>query len=125
MLDKEKEIINKVVEQLSIMYKVDAEEITKIVSRKHNIVEARRMFNYYLFTEKNIRHINMYKFINGMDHATSIYHIRKIKDLFSIDKELQIKYIELLYLCDTDNFYTLHKNKIFSDTISKVFKIIK
>tara|TARA_R100001440_G_scaffold171_1_gene503 strand:- start:3856 stop:4233 length:378 start_codon:yes stop_codon:yes gene_type:complete len=125
MLDKEKEIINKVVEQLSIMYKVDIEEIKKIGSRKENVIEARRMFNYYLFTEKDIRHYKMFMYIKGINHATSIYHVKKIKDLFTVDKELQIKYIELLYLCDTDNFYKLHKNKIFSDTMSKVFKIIK
>lgn len=125
MLDKEKETNKNVVNQIATIFKIDAEEITKMGSRKHDVVEGRRMYNYYMFKELNIRHYKMYNYIKGMDHSTSIYHCRKIEELFSVDKDLRIKYVELLYLCDTESFFKLNKNPIFSDMISKVLKIIK
>tara|TARA_Y100000004_G_C8820056_1_gene371510 strand:+ start:183 stop:575 length:393 start_codon:yes stop_codon:yes gene_type:complete len=123
--EEEINVINSISNQIATIYKIDVDEITKMGSRKHDIIEARRMFIYYLFKEKNIRHYKMYKYVKGIDHSTSIYHCRKIEELFSIDNNLKIKYIELLYLCDNESFFKLNKNPLFSEMISKVLKIIK
>jgi chromosomal replication initiation ATPase DnaA len=125
MLNNKKIPITTIVNQIAIMYKIDAENILKMGSRKSHIIEARRIYNYYLYKEKKIRHYNMHEYIKGIDHSTSIYHCKKIEELFSIDKDLKVKYIELLYLCDTESFFNLHKNPTFSTLMNSILTLQK
>ena len=78
------------------MYKINPSEIIQMKGRKKDLVEARRLYIYYLNRQKNIPLYN----------------------------DLKIKYIELLYQADPEEFYKLHSNIIFADTMKKIIKII-
>ena len=42
--EEEINVINSISNQIATIYKIDVDEITKMGSRKHDIIEARRMF---------------------------------------------------------------------------------
>ena len=58
----------KIVNQLAIMYKIDPNEIITLNSRISKIVEARRIYIYYLYSEQNIKHTKMREYVKGIDH---------------------------------------------------------
>ena len=113
----------KILNQLSIMYNLNPNEIIQMNGRQKDLVEARRMYIYYLNKQKGIPHNHMKKYIDGMHHATSIYHCKKLEEQFPIYNDLIIKYIELLYQADPEEFYRLHGNIIFEETMKKIIKI--
>lgn len=106
------------------MYGLDPKEITQMKGRKAELVEARRMFIYYLNKQKGIKHYHMKKYIDGIHHATSIYHCKTFENQLPIYDDLMIKYIQLLYQADKEQFWELHKNIIFADTMKKILTII-
>lgn len=75
---------NKCVEALEYLFNCKKKDIINLKSREKNFVAARRYLIHYLYNSCNIPHSHMNKFINGIHHATSIHHCRKLQDLLDI-----------------------------------------
>ena len=68
--------------------------------RNKNIVNARRFFIYYLWKYLGVSHLKMKNYIHGVNHATSIYHCRKLEQEIELYKEIRKKFITFLYYAD-------------------------
>ena len=89
--------ISRAICELSYMFGVGIQDITEMKSRKQNVIDARRFLIYYLWHHKRVKHYHMKQYINGMHHATSIYHCKVIEDLFDSHEKYRRKYFEFLY----------------------------
>ncbi len=89
--------ISRAVVELSLMFDVDIKDITEMKSRKQNVVEAKRFLIYYLWNQKRVKHYHMKQYINGIHHASSMYHCKVIEDLFDAHERYRRKYFEFLY----------------------------
>ena len=69
---------------LEEMYRVPKKQIVTMSCRQRNIVEARRMLIYYLYNVVGVKHNHMHRYIEGINHATSIHHCKKLKELIDI-----------------------------------------
>lgn len=71
---------------LSDMFKIDIIHFDKHITRCANVNEARRFLIYYLVSECGIKHLHVKHFIPSLtNHATSIHHYNKMKDLMEIE----------------------------------------
>lgn len=80
---------------LANMFKIETIHFEKHLSRSANINEARRFLIFYLYTECNIKHLHMKKYVPALtNHATSIHHFRKMTDLMEMEKGTKNLYTE-------------------------------
>ena len=79
---------------LEEMYRVPKKQIVTMSCRQRNIVEARRLLIYYLYNVVGVKHNHMHRYIEGINHATSIHHCKKLKELIDIYKSEQRNYNE-------------------------------
>ena len=93
--EKEKVEIAKFV--ISKMWDCNESQFTLMKKRKTNIVFARRFFIYYLWKHCNVTHNRMKWHVYGMNHATSIYHCRKLEEEMEIYKHILKKWITFLF----------------------------
>jgi len=71
---------------LADMFKIDIIHFDKHVTRTTNVIEARRFLIYYLIQECGIKHLHMKQYIPSLtNHATSIHHYNKMKELMEIE----------------------------------------
>ena len=92
--------ISRVVVELSLMFDVDIKDITAMRSRKQNVMDAKRFLIYYLWKNKGVKHYHMKQYINGIHHASSMYHCKLIEDLFDAHEQYRRKYFEFVYKID-------------------------
>ena len=80
---------------LGNMFNIETIHFEKHLSRSANINEARRFLIFYLYTECNIKHLHMKKYVPALqNHATSIHHFRKMADLMEMEKDTKNLYDE-------------------------------
>lgn len=92
---------------ISKMWDCNESQFTLMKKRKTNIVFARRFFIYYLWKHCNVTHNRMKWHIYGMNHATSIYHCRKLEEEMEIYKNIQKRWITFLYYADQREYAKL------------------
>ena len=92
---------------ISKMWDCNESQFTLMKKRKTNIVFARRFFIYYLWKHCNVTHNRMKWYIYGMNHATSIYHCRKLEEEMEIYKHILKKWITFLFYADHKEYQTL------------------
>ena len=92
---------------ISKMWDCNESQFTLMKKRKTNIVFARRFFIYYLWKHCNVTHNRMKWYIYGMNHATSIYHCRKLEEEMEIYKNIQKKWITFLFYADHKEYQKL------------------
>ena len=103
--EKEKMEIAKYV--ISKIWECNESQFTLMKKRNTNIVIARRFFIYYLWKHCNVTHNRMKWHIYGMNHATSIYHCRKLEEEMEIYKNIQKKWITFLFYADHKEYKKL------------------
>lgn len=103
--EKEKVEIAKFV--ISKMWDCNESQFTLMKKRKTNIVFARRFFIYYLWKHCNVTHNRMKWHVYGMNHATSIYHCRKLEEEMEIYKHILKKWITFLFYADHKEYQKL------------------
>ena len=79
-------MIDKAAEIISDIYDAPINQITRVKSRKRNIMEARRMLIFYINRFLEIKHLHMKTYIKGLCHATSIHHCNKMEFFILYDK---------------------------------------
>tara|TARA_Y100001973_G_C5161420_1_gene313720 strand:- start:207 stop:596 length:390 start_codon:yes stop_codon:yes gene_type:complete len=89
---------------ISKMWKCEAYEFTQMKKRNKNIVNARRFFIYYLWKYLGVSHLKMKNYIHGVNHATSIYHCRKLEQEVDLYKEIRKKFITFFYYADNREY---------------------
>ena len=95
-------------EILCKMFKVDVLNLENNISRKRNIIEARRFFIYYLRNEIIMPYHRIKDYIKGLDHATAMHHCKKLKELLQYEKTLRNKYHTFIVMAnDFDVLATL------------------
>lgn len=86
---------------ISGLYNISEIDFVSLRSRQQNIVEARRLYVYFLNKFRGIKHLHMKDYVYGMHHATSIYHCKKLEDLLeSKDKKATARFVEFMELID-------------------------
>ena len=75
------------------IFGINSSHFEKHTSRSQHIIEARRFLIYYLFSECGIKHLHMKKHIPALkNHATSIYHYKKMKELMEMERPTEREY---------------------------------
>ena len=109
MINKDK-IIETATRILAEMYDIPEIQLRTVGKRTKIIMGARRMFIFYLNRHLRIKHHHMKKYIEGINHATSIHHCNKMEFLLSMvdKKDYSIYYEEYkeftLRMREVDNF---------------------
>tara|TARA_R110000765_G_scaffold264914_1_gene364368 strand:+ start:1138 stop:1536 length:399 start_codon:yes stop_codon:yes gene_type:complete len=69
-------------------------ELDRKVTRKGNVIEARRFLIYFLVNELNFKFINVPKVMGCItSHATAMHHFYKMMDLLELEEKTRLKYI--------------------------------
>ena len=89
------------------LYNVEEKDIMTMESRQANKVDARKMYNYYLWKHLGIKHNQMKNYIEGMHHATSIYFKNKMEFELKHYEELKGEWITFLYFIDSEQWRKL------------------
>jgi len=82
---------------LAEIYNIPEQEIRTVGKRTKEIMEARRMFMFYLNRHLEIKHAHMKKYIKGINHATSIHHCNKMEFLISMKEKESYKIYDKQY----------------------------
>ena len=78
---------------LADIFQINTMHFETHVTRTSNVIEARRFLIYYLFTECGIKHLHMKQFVPALkNHATSIHHYKKMKELMEIEQPTELAY---------------------------------
>tara|TARA_R100001244_G_scaffold116602_1_gene86710 strand:- start:3473 stop:3871 length:399 start_codon:yes stop_codon:yes gene_type:complete len=97
---------------LAEMYDIPETQLRTIGSRKRHIMEARRMFIFYLNKYIRIKHIHMKQYVKGLCHATSIHHCNKMEFFLVQEPNVAEEYKEfLLRMREFDVFNEVIKDK--------------
>ena len=95
---------------LAEMFQINIEHFEKHTTRTTNVAEARRFLIYYLIQECNVKHLHVKHFIPALkNHATSIHHFNKMKDLISIERQTKETYLEFKERMEKDGHTLLVK----------------
>tara|TARA_R100001594_G_scaffold35124_2_gene64254 strand:+ start:82 stop:480 length:399 start_codon:yes stop_codon:yes gene_type:complete len=79
---------------LADMFGFRKEEFDRSITRKANVVEARRFLVYFLVNELNYKFINVPKAMGCItSHCTAVYHFYKMIDLMDTEENTQLKYM--------------------------------
>ncbi len=108
-----------VVNELCMNYKIQPNDILEMGTRKEGTIEAKRLLVYYLLKCKDVSHNKMKKYINGMHHATSIYHKKRLEELFIIEKKLQKLFLQIVHKCDPEKLFEMKKNEILKKELKE------
>jgi len=108
-----------VVNELCMNYKIQPNDILEMGTRKEGTIEAKRLLVYYLSKCKDVSHNKMKKYINGMHHATSIYHQKRLEELFKIEKKLQKLFLQIVHKCDPEKLFEMKKNPILKTELKE------
>jgi|TARA_Y100000310_G_scaffold333427_1_gene410975 chromosomal replication initiation ATPase DnaA len=93
---------------LSTIYKIDFYFLENNVSRKREIIDARRIFIYYMNKELKIPYTHLKKYVKGLHHATGIYHCKAVTHLLITDRSFKEKYEDFLSkICASNNYKLL------------------
>lgn len=87
-----KKVINEALRLSSNIYNADTKQVIDNKCRKDNVIKAKRMLIYYLYNFVEIGHAHMKKYINGLNHATSIYHVKQFNKQLDSDYTLKLKF---------------------------------
>ena len=69
-------------------------EFDRKVTRKGNVIEARRFLIYFLISELNFKFIDIPKHMKCItSHATAMHHFYKMMELMEIEEKTELKYI--------------------------------
>ena len=80
---------------LAEMYDFNKEEFDRSVTRKSNIVKARRILIYFLVDELNIKFIDIPKHMKCLKtHAGALHHFNKMVNFMKLYKEEKVDYNE-------------------------------
>ncbi len=78
---------------LAEIFQINAIHFEQHTSRTTKVIEARRFLIYYLFSECGIKHLHMKKYVPALkNHATSIHHYKKMKELMDVEPETERSY---------------------------------
>tara|TARA_R110000824_G_scaffold68953_4_gene177775 strand:+ start:1067 stop:1465 length:399 start_codon:yes stop_codon:yes gene_type:complete len=79
---------------LADMFNFNKIEFDRKVTRKGNVIEARRFMIYFLVNELNFKFINVPKEMKCItSHATAMHHFYKMMELMEIEETTKLKYI--------------------------------
>lgn len=110
---------------ISKIWKCEALEFTQMKKRKRNIINARRFFIYYLWKYLDVKHMKMKNYIHGVDHATSIYHCRKLEQEIEIYRDIRKKFITFLYYSDNREYVKMKIDMTFPIEVMENLEINK
>ena len=96
---------------LKNIYNITEEDITTMKSRLAYKVEARKIYNYYLWNCLNVKHNHMKNYINNIHHSTSIYLKKCFEFEFDHYKDFSSNYITFLYFTDNIEWNKLNEIK--------------
>ena len=95
-------------------------------TRRRNYVDARRIYFKVLKELNPVRSLNSIgKSLNRskFDHATVLHHLKEIDHFLSIEKDLEVKYNNILEICL--NFKRDNKNIVFVNNLKYEFKPLR
>ena len=80
---------------LADIVSIREEEFDKPLSRKREVVEARRFLIYFLVEEMGMRFLHIPPKMQSItSHATAMHHFYKMIDLMEYEPKIKIKYME-------------------------------
>tara|TARA_R110002020_G_scaffold346394_1_gene560271 strand:+ start:3513 stop:3905 length:393 start_codon:yes stop_codon:yes gene_type:complete len=114
------------------MFGVEEIDIVMMKSRKQNNVEARRLYVYYLWMFKKVKHAHMKRYVKGLHHSTSIYQCTVFENDMKVSPLYKKRLITLLYYADREEWsslkermyypkevlYDVHYKKVYQDIIN-------
>ena len=89
---KMKQVIKESLRLCSNMWDVKQSKVKGNNCREANVIMAKRMWIYYLYNFVEIGHAHMKKHIKGLNHATSIYHVRQFNKQLDMDYGIKLKF---------------------------------
>ena len=87
-----KAVIKESLRLCSNMWNVDSKQVINNRCRKADVIMAKRMFIYYLYNFVEIGHAHIKNHVKGLNHATSIYHVREFNKQLDIDYAIKLKF---------------------------------
>lgn len=87
-----KAVIKEALRLCSNMWNVDSKQVINNRCRKADVIMAKRMFIYYLYNFVEIGHAHIKNHVKGLNHATSIYHVREFNKQLDIDYAIKLKF---------------------------------
>jgi hypothetical protein len=76
------------------LYDVQIKDVLNTRYRKKPLPDARRMLVHYMFNQLRIPHYHMKRYINGICHATSIYHCKILDGYLDIEPQTKRLYLQ-------------------------------
>lgn len=96
---------------LADMFSMNVEDFDRSITRKSNVIEARRFLIYYLVDDLSIKFVdvpNKMKCIST--HASAIHHFYRMIDLMDTEEETKKKYLIFKNNLNTRGVYSLEKH---------------
>lgn len=106
---------------LAELFDINIIEFDRKMTRKRNVIEARRFLIYFLADELGMRfnHIPM-KMKCITSHATAMHHFYKMIDLMKIEEKTRLKYMTFKNMMADKGMNTLESELIKQIEIKKI-----
>jgi|TARA_R100000081_G_C4814371_1_gene173615 hypothetical protein len=96
---------------LADMFSMNVEDFDRSITRKSNVIEARRFLIYYLVDDLSLKFVdvpNKMKCIST--HASAIHHFYRMIDLMDTEETTKKKYLTFKNNLNTRGVYSLEKH---------------
>jgi|TARA_Y100000033_G_C2732655_1_gene104247 hypothetical protein len=96
---------------LADMFSMNVEDFDRSITRKSNVIEARRFLIYYLVDDLSLKFVdvpNKMKCIST--HASAIHHFYRMIDLMDTEEDTKKKYLTFKNNLNTRGVYSLEKH---------------
>lgn len=98
---------------LADMFSMHKADFDRSVTRKANVIEARRYLIYFLVDELSLKFVEVPKQMKCIStHASAIHHFYKMIDLMDNEEETKKKYLLFKNSMSTKGMYSLEKELV-------------
>lgn len=96
---------------LAEMFSMNVDDFDRSITRKSNVIEARRFLIYYLVDDLSLKFVDVPKKMKCIStHASAIHHFYRMIDLMDTEEITKKKYLTFKNNLNTRGVYSLEKH---------------
>tara|TARA_R100001463_G_scaffold101311_1_gene155743 strand:- start:2616 stop:3014 length:399 start_codon:yes stop_codon:yes gene_type:complete len=96
---------------LADMFSMNVDDFDRSITRKSNVIEARRFLIYYLVDDLSLKFVDVPKKMKCIStHASAIHHFYRMIDLMDTEETTKKKYLTFKNNLNTRGVYSLEKH---------------
>ena len=105
---------------LAEIFDINIIEFDRKITRRRNVIEARRFLIFFLADELGMKFLHIPKEMKSItSHATAMHHFYKMIDLLRLEEKTRSKYLEFKNLMQEKGLNTLQSELVKQKQIQK------